>query len=79
LFCNVAFGDLNFTDLGKTCLPESVRRNSKAVHQRKASYKPTSSSFFLSDKFKDFKVDNTIFEKSYFIQRIHRNKISEIA
>jgi hypothetical protein len=23
---------------------------------------------FLSDKFKDFKVDNTIFEKSYFIK-----------
>jgi hypothetical protein len=29
---NVAFGDLNFTDLGKTCLPESVRKEIKAVH-----------------------------------------------
>jgi hypothetical protein len=76
LFCNVAFGDLNFTDLGKTCLPESVRRNSKAVHQRKASYAYIFT-FFLSDKFKDFKVDNTIFEKSYFIQRIHRNKMRD--
>jgi hypothetical protein len=28
---NVAFGDLNF-NLGKTCLPESKERNSKAVH-----------------------------------------------
>jgi hypothetical protein len=31
---NVAFGDLNFTDLGKTCLPESVRKEIQKLYTK---------------------------------------------
>jgi hypothetical protein len=62
---NVAFGDLNFT--GKTCLPESVRKEIQKLYTKENHH--SALLFLLSDKFKDFKVDNTIFEKLFY-QRI---------
>jgi hypothetical protein len=60
---NVAFGDLNFTDLGKTCLPESVRKEIQSCTLKKSIIQAFLVHLFC-DKFKDFKVDNTIFEKA---------------
>jgi hypothetical protein len=63
LFVQCCVGDLNFTDLGKTCLPpESVKKFKSCTLKKKYLLVH----LFFSDKFKDFKVDNTIFEKLFY-------------
>jgi hypothetical protein len=60
---------LNFTDLGKTCLPESVRKEIQSCTLKKSIIQTFLVHLFTFDEFKDFKVDNTIFEKLFY-QRI---------
>jgi hypothetical protein len=64
LFVQCCVWDLNFTDLGKTCLPESVRKKFKSCTLKKSIIQFLVHLFTFFDKFKDFKVDNTIFEKA---------------
>jgi hypothetical protein len=66
---NVAFGDLNFTDLGKTHVYLKVAKEIQKLHTKEKHHTSLLVHLFsplLSDKFKDFKVDNTIFEKLFY-------------
>jgi hypothetical protein len=50
-------------------------RNSKLYTKEKHHTNLLGTSFLLSDKFKDFKVDNTIFEKAI----LSKNTVLEIS
>jgi hypothetical protein len=59
----------------KTCLPESVRKEIQKLYTKEKHHKASWYIFsLLSDKFKDFKVDNTIFEKAI----LSKNTVLEI-
>jgi hypothetical protein len=70
----IEFGDLKFTPLGKSFISEPLRNEmNKLYTKEKHATRLLGTSFeFLDMKFKDFKVDNSIFE------RVIRDKESNI-
>jgi hypothetical protein len=70
----IEFGDLQFTTLGKVFIPHTIRTEIDKLYTKnkhKRNIQGTSLEF-LDDCFKDFKIDNTIFE------RIIRDKVVSI-
>jgi hypothetical protein len=63
---NVAFGDLNFTEV------KHDERNSKKLYTKEKHHTSLLVHLFTFDK--DFKVDNTIFEKYFIKEYSIRNK-----